>query len=163
MVASRSFEALLADGTAAPVDGWDFSWFDGRATEERPPWGYSRMLATRLGHAEAALDIQTGGGEVLAESLSQASRNPRRVVATEGWAPNAGIVGRNLAPFGAAVALVHDVAAVIVFLRKVVWTVPGFSVESHLDRLEALHGRLHAGDPFVCHAERFLIEARRPD
>lgn len=37
-----SFDDLLAEGSAVPVAGWDFSWFDGRASEERPPWGYAR-------------------------------------------------------------------------------------------------------------------------
>jgi hypothetical protein len=60
------FARLLAEGDAVPVEGWDFSWFDGRATEERPSWGYARMMAERMAHARAALDIQTGGGEVLA-------------------------------------------------------------------------------------------------
>jgi len=25
------FDALVTEGLEAPVDGWDFSWFDGRA------------------------------------------------------------------------------------------------------------------------------------
>jgi hypothetical protein len=29
----RSFEDLVAEAVAAPVEGWDFSWLDGRATE----------------------------------------------------------------------------------------------------------------------------------
>lgn len=32
-------EELLAEGASVPVSGWDFSWFEGHATEERPPWG----------------------------------------------------------------------------------------------------------------------------
>jgi hypothetical protein len=35
------FEALITQGAQAPVEGWDFSWFDGRATEHRPSWGYA--------------------------------------------------------------------------------------------------------------------------
>jgi hypothetical protein len=27
---TRSFEELLAEGAAVPVEGWDFSWRDGR-------------------------------------------------------------------------------------------------------------------------------------
>ncbi|MDT5257342.1 MAG: hypothetical protein QOD10_2422, partial [Mycobacterium sp.] len=42
---SRTFEDLVAEADSVSVDGWDFSWLDGRATEERPPWGYSRLLA----------------------------------------------------------------------------------------------------------------------
>jgi hypothetical protein len=34
-----TYEELVAEGAAVPLAGWDFSWFDGRATEERPPWG----------------------------------------------------------------------------------------------------------------------------
>ena len=49
-----------------PVEGWNFSWLDGRATEQRPSWGYQRLLGAKLAAAGAALDIQTGGGEVLA-------------------------------------------------------------------------------------------------
>lgn len=56
------FEALVAEADAASVDGWDFSWFEGRATEERPSWGYARAMADRLARARAALDIQTGEG-----------------------------------------------------------------------------------------------------
>lgn len=42
---SHSFDKLIAIGEAADVTGWDFSWLDGRATEERPPWGYARQLS----------------------------------------------------------------------------------------------------------------------
>ena len=38
---SRSFDELVSEADAAPVDGWDFSWLDVRATEERPSWGTS--------------------------------------------------------------------------------------------------------------------------
>ena len=30
------FDDLVAEGAAVPLQGWDFSWFEGRATEERP-------------------------------------------------------------------------------------------------------------------------------
>jgi len=63
-----SFEELVAEAAAVPTEGWDFSWFEGRATEERPSWGYARAIGERLATAEAALDIQTGGGEVLASA-----------------------------------------------------------------------------------------------
>lgn len=101
----RTFEDLVAEAEAADVTGWGFGWLDGRATEERPPWGYVRLLAQRLGTASAVLDVDTGGGEVLAEALALA-RGPRAdgadvrradgvdraratVTATEGWSPNA--------------------------------------------------------------------------
>src|SRR5438105_10290261 len=35
----KSFEELVDEAAAVSVEGWDFSWLDGRATEERPSWG----------------------------------------------------------------------------------------------------------------------------
>ena len=77
-----SFDELVADGAAAPVEGWDFSWFEGRAREERTPWGYALRAAERLGAAGAAIDLATGGGEVLAFALDHAPRRPRLLAAT---------------------------------------------------------------------------------
>ncbi|WP_166388138.1 class I SAM-dependent methyltransferase [Catellatospora methionotrophica] len=252
----RSFEELLAEGANAPVDGWDFGWFAGRATEQRPAWGYARMLAERVGVADAVLDVQTGGGEVYAEVLRRAARRPSVAAATESWAPNLALARDNLAPMGVTVAesadgaalpfpdaafdlvasrhptvtdwaetarvlapggvylsqqigagsmrelsefflgpvdpgtgrlpetlaagargagLVvtevrtqalrtefYDVAAVIVFLRKVIWTVPGFDVDRFRERLAAMDALIRAEGPFVAHSQRFLLAARRP-
>lgn len=246
------FARLVAEGAAVPVAGWDFSWFDGRATEERPSWGYARMMAGRMARARAALDIQTGGGEVLAGL----PHPPPVLAATESWPPNLRIARENLAPLGATVieaaddadlpfaaesfdlvvsrhptevrwgeiarvlrpggtylsqqvgagsnreltefmmgpqpvrpgssarwaagqaeragltvvdlreealrTVFNDIAAVVYFLRKVLWTVPGFTVEGYRDRLRLLHGKIQAEGPFVAHAQRFLIEARQP-
>lgn len=98
------FDELVAEGAAVPVQGWDFSWFEGRASEERPPWGYARLLGERMsalaGARDAgAADLQTGGGEVLATIPA----GPRRLVATESWPPNIAIAQRNLARLGARV------------------------------------------------------------
>jgi SAM-dependent methyltransferase len=100
----RDFEDLLAEGAAVPVEGWDFSWFDGRATEERPAWGYAKLMGRRMATASAALDIQTGGGEVLA-SIPQA---PPTLLATESWPPNLELARRKLAPLGGTVVEVGD-------------------------------------------------------
>lgn len=261
MAAARSFAGLLAEGSAQPVAGWDFSWLAGRATEERPPWGYLRLLAGRMSRAAAALDIQTGGGEVLAEAAevaeaAGAAALPRRLAATESWPPNVAVARRNLRRAGAAVVQVaddgglpfraesfdlvvsrhpavvqwgeiawvlkpggtylsqqvgagsnrelidfmmgpqpvhparsprvavasaeaaglvvtdlreqalrvtfSDVGAVVYFLRKVVWTVPGFTVPGYRNALARMHERIQAEGAFVCHAQRFLIEARKP-
>lgn len=253
MRADVTFEDLFAFGSAADTTGWDFSWLDGRATEERPPWGYARLLAGRLAEATASLDLQTGGGEVLAE----APRFPPIAVATEAWPPNVaratrllhprgvtvvadtdepplpfasdtfdlvssrhpatiwwGEIARVLQPggtylaqhIGAASAFeliefflgpqpearklrdvgaetaeaqaagleiidvqtarlrieLHDVAAVVYLLRKVIWWVPDFSVERYRDRLRELHERITRTGPFVAHSTRQLIEARKP-
>lgn len=250
-----SFDALVAEGGSVPVEGWDFSWFEGRATEARPPWGYAGTAAERIGAASAVLDVQTGGGEVYAWALERARRRPERLAATESWPPNVALAVERLEPFGtevvradersvpfeagtfdlvvsrhpvvtpwaaiarvlrpggtylsqqvgagsnreltealmgsqpvnrarspeAAVAAAEqaglvvvdlqrailrvefgDVGAVVHFLRKVPWTVPGFTVDGYRDRLAALHDRIERDGRFVCHAQRFLIEARRP-
>jgi len=56
----------------------------------------------------------------------------------------------------------YDVGAVVHFLRKVPWTVPGFTVDGYRDRLARMHERIRARGPFVSHAQRFLVEARKP-
>jgi SAM-dependent methyltransferase len=250
----RAFEDLIAEAEAAPMEGWDFSWLDGRATEERPPWGYQRLLGERLPQVSAALDVQTGGGEVLAGVPAY----PPLMVATESWPPNVARATQLLHPRGVAVVAdpdepplpfgdaafdlvtsrhpvtvwweeiarvlrpggsylaqhvgpasvfelveyflgpqpeesrngrhpdhalegaraaglevvdlrtarlrieFHDVGAVVWFLRKVIWMVPGFTVEAHRDRLRELHELIEAEGPFVAHSARYLIEARKP-
>ncbi|HXQ60250.1 MAG TPA: class I SAM-dependent methyltransferase [Acidimicrobiales bacterium] len=252
MAPAATFEDLLTEGAGVAVEGWDFSWFSGRATEERPPWGYARLMAGRMAAATVALDIGTGGGEVLA----QVPHPPAVLAAAESWPPNVEIARRNLAALGASVvqvagdghlpfrgasfdlvvsrhpvvtdwpeiarvltpggtylsqqvgagsmreltdavmgpqpvgdrrradravaaatgagldvvdlrearlrAVFHDTAAVVVFLRKVVWTVPDFSVERYRGALAQLHDRICSDGAFVAHAERFLIEAKKP-
>ncbi|MEI5525794.1 class I SAM-dependent methyltransferase [Streptomyces brasiliscabiei] len=251
---SPTFEALVAEGNAVSTDGWDFSWFEGRATEARPSWGYARGMAERLGRASVALDIQTGGGEVLAA----APRFPAVTVATEGWPPNVARATALLRPRGALVVAspedaplpfgdavfdlvtsrhpvrahwseiarvltpggtyfaqhvgpnsvfelvehftgplpeesrsarhpdreradaetaglevvdlraerlrmeFYDIAAVVHFLRKVVWMVPGFAVEGYLPQLRSLHERIESEGAFVAHSTRQLFEVRKP-
>ncbi|MFB7538304.1 class I SAM-dependent methyltransferase [Streptomyces zaomyceticus] len=251
---ARTFEDLIAEADAAPVEGWDFSWLEGRATEQRPSWGYQRMMGERMARASAALDIQTGGGEVLAG----VPKLPPLVVATESWPPNVTKATRLLHPLGAVVVAdedepplpfadeafdlvvsrhpvtvwwqeiarvlapggtyfsqqvspasvfelveyflgpqpeevrrsrhpddarreaeaaglevvevrseslrteFHDVGAVVYFLRKVIWMVPGFTVDQYRDRLRQLHDRIESEGSFAAHTTRFLIEARKP-
>jgi hypothetical protein len=242
------------------VEGWDFSWFEGRATEQRPSWGYAEGLAARLASSGTSLDIQTGGGEVYAWALARvgSSRSARRgvTVVTESWPPNLALAAGRLADHGGSV--VHqadqaglpfragafdlvssrhptvvvwselarvlalggtyfsqqvgagtnrelsdflmgpqpvsdrrrpdravaaaeaaglevidlrseslevrffDIGAVVYFLRKVLWTVPGFSVERYRQRLLSLHQLIERDGHFLSHSERFLIEARSP-
>jgi SAM-dependent methyltransferase len=95
----RSFEKLVAEAERADVSGWEFGWLAGRATEERPPWGYAHLLAARLRGVGSALDLDTGGGEVLAE----APRLPATMVVTEGWPPNVERARQLLRPRGVQV------------------------------------------------------------
>lgn len=252
---TRSFEELVAEADSVSVDGWDFSWLNGRASEQRPSWGYQRLMGERLAIAEAALDIQTGGGEVLAGAASF----PPVMAATESWPPNVAKATALLHPRGAVVVedadepplpfadgafdlvtsrhpatvwwdeiarvlrtggtyfaqhvghssvfeLVEfflgpqpaatrrarhyedesadardagldvvdiqfeslrteffDVGAVIYFLRKVIWMVPGFTVEQYRDSLYELHERIENNGPFVAHSTQYLIEAKKID
>jgi hypothetical protein len=56
----------------------------------------------------------------------------------------------------------NDIGAVVYFLRKVFWTVPDFTVDRYRRQLAELHDKIQAEGPFVAHAHRFLIEARKP-
>lgn len=98
-VVVRAFDDLVAEAAAADVTGWGFGWLDGRATEERPPWGYAKLLARRLGTVGSALDVDTGGGEVLAGVPTL----PPRMVATEAWRPNVQLARDLLGPRGVQV------------------------------------------------------------
>jgi SAM-dependent methyltransferase len=252
VASTRSFDELLTEGESVPVDGWDFSWFEGRATEQRPSWGYFGLMAGRMASASAALDVQTGGGEV----LSRIPQRPPVLAATESWPPNVELARRNLQPLGVSVVKAadaahlpfrtgafdlvvsrhpivtlwgeiarvlkpggiylsqqvgagsvrelidammgpqpvnqerspqhaaaaaqaaglvvvdlrqetlrtafNDVGAVVHFLRKVIWAVPGFTVERYRDRLVELHDHIQRSGSFVAHAQRFLIEAHKP-
>jgi SAM-dependent methyltransferase len=100
----RSFDDLIDEAAAVDVSGWDFSWLDGRATEQRPPWGYSRLMAVRLSEVGSALDIDTGGGEIVAE----VPHLPSTMVVTEGWAPNVEHARRILSPRGVQVVAVEQ-------------------------------------------------------
>ena len=55
-----------------------------------------------------------------------------------------------------------DIGAVIYFLRKVIWTVPDFSVERYRERLRAMHEQIEADGLFVAYSTRLLVEARKP-
>jgi len=84
---------------AAPFQGWDFSYIAGRMVEEGPPWDYP-MLARRLIASSAALlDMDTGGGEVLATLAPF----PGRAMAIEGYAPNLTLAEKRLRPLGVEV------------------------------------------------------------
>jgi SAM-dependent methyltransferase len=80
------FDALIAEAAAAPINGWDFSWLDGRATEERPSWHFRERVAERAASARAMVDIECGDGRLL-DSLAQ---RPALTVGVEDFQPGPG-------------------------------------------------------------------------
>lgn len=73
-------------------------------------------------------------------------------------AEDAGLVIRDLRSERTKVAF-FDIGAVVYFLRLVVWTVPGFTVEGHRDRLLELHERILREGVFEATSSRLLVEA----
>lgn len=55
-----------------------------------------------------------------------------------------------------------DVGAMVFFLRKVVWTVPDFTVHRHRTRLRGLHDQIERDGVFRSTMSRTLFEARQP-
>ena len=102
---TRSFDELIAEATAAPFVGWDFSWLRGRSRTWPLPWRYAQEVTDAARGATALLDMGTGGGEV----LGRIPGRPALTVATESWAPNVPLADANLRPLG--IRLVHDEGA----------------------------------------------------
>ncbi|PPK66137.1 methyltransferase domain-containing protein [Actinokineospora auranticolor] len=101
----RLFDDLVAEATAADTSGSDYSWLDGRAHEQRAPWAYTRILASRIGESDRVLDAQTGDGAVLAGALA---RSPRLLAATESRPELLLRAQRDLAKFDGAVVAAED-------------------------------------------------------
>jgi SAM-dependent methyltransferase len=85
---------------ARPFQGWDFSYLQGRYSEDPLPWSYEAEVRALLKTADAVLDMGTGGGEKLLEFRDAL---PTRTFATEGYPPNFPIAQANLAPHGITV------------------------------------------------------------
>lgn len=93
--ARDDFESLwLAEERVACMDGWDFSYLEGRCREEGPPWDYRAEIQKYLTPEKMLLDIDTGGGEFLL-SLHHPYH---KTCATEGYAPNVELCRRELCP-----------------------------------------------------------------
>lgn len=88
----------------APVRGWDLSELDGRLVRDHEPWSYESLARSVLEGADSALDLGTGGGEVLLDLLGAL---PADTIATEGWPPNLPVATANLGPHGIPV-LAYD-------------------------------------------------------
>jgi SAM-dependent methyltransferase len=89
-------DLLIDEAIHANFSGWDFSWLDGRVDEAHPPWHYDAEVGNAVAEQRDVLDIDTGGGEVLARHAPFEGS----VVATEGFAPNIGVAAATLTPLG---------------------------------------------------------------
>jgi SAM-dependent methyltransferase len=95
----RRYEDLVGEAVGVPITGWEFAWLDGRAMGSEPSWSYPELARPLVRHARSLLDLDTGGGEMLAELAPL----PRRTVAVEGWMPNVPVARDRLAPYGVSV------------------------------------------------------------
>lgn len=87
-----------------------FDWLEGRATDERSPWGYARRLTSRLAHVRSALDLDTGGGDGDGELIAEAPALPLRMAVTESWPPHAHLSREVLGPRAVEVIQTEDAA-----------------------------------------------------
>ena len=88
-----TFDDLVADAEGVPIGGWDFSWLDGRATEDRPTWRFFDLVAERAAKVATLLDVQAGTGSMIGRLPSV----PDLAVATEGF-PDSVAVATSVLP-----------------------------------------------------------------
>lgn len=100
----EDYLALWQQEEQAPFVGWDFSYLEGRMTEEQPPWSYSTRAAEVLQGAASVLDMGTGGGE---RFLKLREHWPAKVAVTEEYPPNVRLARERLSPLGARVEVVE--------------------------------------------------------
>lgn len=91
----RTYEELISDALHAPIKGWDFSWLTDRTDFDELPWDYASLARDALPNTTRLLDIDTGGGDILA-SLAPLPTT----IATEPHPPNVPIATARLAPLG---------------------------------------------------------------
>jgi len=96
-----TFETLVQEAWAQGIQGWDWSYLDGRWEEEPLPWDYPSLVRACMANAGSLLDIGTGGGEL----LSSLGPFPHLAIATEAYPPSVGLAGQTLTPLG--VTLLH--------------------------------------------------------
>ncbi|HTD63183.1 MAG TPA: class I SAM-dependent methyltransferase [Verrucomicrobiae bacterium] len=124
--------AAWSSEESQPFSGWDFGHLRGRYSEEKPPWSYEDLAREALRGAQSAVDLGTGGGEVLARL---ADAFPDCMVATEAYPPNWAVARERLAPGGASVVAyaADEVSSVLPFRDG--------SFDAVLDRHEAYDAR----------------------
>lgn len=101
------FDALVNEGFA--FEGWDFSVFGDRISQEPTPWDYQALAADAARDSISMADMGTGGGEFLAELLDiLGDEAPHRSTATEAWEPNVPMAKTLLERRGVNVVAVTD-------------------------------------------------------
>lgn len=93
-----TFDELVDDAASAPIDGWDFAWLDGRATEDRPSWRYFDIVTDHASRADRMLDVETGTGNLLADLAVL----PRTTVGTDAHPPSIAMAAPRLRTRGAS-------------------------------------------------------------
>lgn len=113
--AARSYDELVAAASAAPTEGWDFSFLAGRIGCSPLPWNYVELAQAAVTEARTVLDLDTGGGETLGEVLGGIPdfiNSSRTVVATEPYPPNLPVAAERLGPLGVDVRARIDILPV---------------------------------------------------
>lgn len=82
---------------ARGFSGWDLGHVKPRLIDPGPPWNYETLVCEYAVDKKDALDMGTGGGELLSR-IRQAL--PARTTATEEWSVNAPVAKRRLGPLG---------------------------------------------------------------
>ena len=118
------YDELVGEAEGVTLVGWEFGWQDGRAVGFDPSWSYPDLARPLIRRATSVLDLDTGGGELLAELAPL----PAHTVAVETWAANTPVARDRLTPFGVSV----------------VTELPGG--ENEFDVVLSRHGRLPADD-----------------
>jgi SAM-dependent methyltransferase len=117
-----SVESAMTPVLGERASGYEFAWLDGRPGE--PTWSYVELARNLVRRAGSLLDLDTGGGELLAELAPL----PPHTVAVESWARNTPVARDRLTPFGVTVLT----------------ELPGG--ENEFDLVLSRHGRLPADD-----------------
>ena len=92
-------------------EGWDFSYLhERRLTIGDKPWDLTSVLQDAIRASSVIIDMDTGGGEQLAELLAQVNFSGH-VYATEGYPPNVPVAKDRLEPLGVEVHNVSDASS----------------------------------------------------
>jgi SAM-dependent methyltransferase len=120
----QPFDDLVGEAVGVPVTGWEFAWLSGHTVGSELTWSYPDIARSLLHSAGSLLDLDTGGGELLADLAPL----PPHTVAVESWTPNVPVARDRLTPLGISV----------------VTELP--SGESEFDVVLSRHGRLPVTD-----------------